>query len=601
MKARYRSFAAHRLGLIAASAFMGCGQTTGPTTAPTAAPLPSKIAEKTSVAVAPAIDSSIRFEHLDDCGIEFVYYGNPSDEHYMTEQNGGGVALFDYDGDGWCDVFLVNGSNFARPAADAQAVHALYRNLSGSRAALQFAPVGPPSGLAVSGFGMGAASGDYDNDGFPDLFVCHYGEIRLWRNQGDGTFADVSTAAGLIDTSWSAGAAFADLDQDGDLDLYVTNYVVYGPDDPPCFTQHERPVRISCGPIGRVAQPDTLWENLGDGTFRDASEAANIRAVPPGKGLAVEIADLNDDGRPDIFVANDTTENLLFINQGGLRFEERGMVAGVALSSDGTTASAMGIACADFDGNGLFDLFVTNFENAIKNYYQHVSTDGFVPRSAEFGLDITSRHLLSFGTVAGDFDLDGWPDLFVTNGHIWDLTTLGFGHQYAMRPELFQNHRGRRFREVSPVAGSYFNQDWVGRAAAVADLDRDGQTDLVVTHLLRPTAVLRNTSDTEGHGCLRVRLIGRQATRCPLGNTLRYMFNGQTRLARVPSGGSFAASHEPVCLLSTGAAETIDELVVNWGHEHAETWHDLPARGEITLIEGARRALSVRPSSVDTQ
>jgi hypothetical protein len=573
---------------LAAALASGCETRSRPNPSP---PAPSLSLESASSPTArdaapPEVSTAVRFEHLRECGLEFVYYGNPSPEHFMTEQNGGGVALFDYDGDGWCDVFLANGSNFARPAEAAHATHRLYRNMTATHATVTFADVSRAGGVADSDFGMGVAAGDFDNDGLTDLFLCCYGAVRLWHNRGDGTFEDMTVAAGIADASWAAGAAFADLDDDGDLDLYVVNYVVYSAHDPPCFTQHQPPVQISCGPIGRIAQPDTLWENLGDGTFRNVSASSGIRAVPPGKGLAVEIVDLNRDGRLDVFVANDTTENLLFVNQGGLKFEERGLLAGVALNADGSSGSSMGIACADFDGNGLFDLFVTDFENAIKPYYDHLDVEAFVHRSAEVGLDLTSRQLLSFGTVAADFDLDEWPDLFVANGHIWDLTGLGFGHEYAMPQQLFWNDAGRRFRDVSRGVGGYFDELWVARAAALADLDRDRRPDLVVTHLLRPAAVLRNATETADRQCLAVRLAGVATARSPLGITLRYSLAGRTWITHLPSGGSYAASHEPLCLISTGTADVVEELSVCWSPERTETFRHLPARGEVLLVEG---------------
>ncbi|MBI2480810.1 MAG: VCBS repeat-containing protein, partial [Planctomycetia bacterium] len=246
---------------------------------------------------------SIRFTAVTkQAGVEFTYYGGPSPEHYMTEQNGGGVAVLDFDGDGQLDIFLANGSHFAKPAAAHAASHQLYR----ATGPLTYSEVSAAAGVDEFGFGMGCAAGDYDNDGFVDLFLAQYGKNRLWHNDGDGTFSEVTAAAGVTDDRWGTSAAFADLDGDGNLDLYVVNYVEWSPNDPPCYTQHQMPIQISCGPIGRTGQPDVLYHNIGDGTFRDVSDAAGI-VRPESKGLGIAVADFDTDGLLDIYVANDTT------------------------------------------------------------------------------------------------------------------------------------------------------------------------------------------------------------------------------------------------------------------------------------------------------
>lgn len=536
----------------------------------------------------PSTPSPIRFDWLKDCGLDFTYYGNPSPEHHMTEQNGGGVAVFDFDRDGWPDVFLTNGDHFQRPAAAARATHQLFRNTTSKTGTVQFQTVGDAAGVAVSDFGMGALAGDFDNDGFPDLVVCAYGSVRLWHNNGDGTFSETTAAAGLSNPEWASSAVFADLDEDGDLDLYVVNYVIYAPTDPPCFLETTRRIQISCGPIGRIAQADRLWENQGDGTFLDVSASSGITSVPPGKGLAAEAVDLTGDDRLDIYVANDTTDNFLFVNQGGMKFEEVGLVRGVAVGARGTPESSMGIACADYDGNGRLDLFVTNFENAINDFYLNLSDEGFLHASAPFGLDLPSRPMLAFATIAADFDRDDWPDIFVANGHIWDLSDGNDRHQFAMTPQLFRNRDGTRFDDVSRTSGQYFEEKWLGRPAATGDFDRDGAVDLVVSHLLRPAAVLRNASELAGGG-LTIRLVGRTAARDPLGVRVTATSGGASRQYHLPAGGSYQASCEPVLVISTGIAETVD-LRVAWASDSVEEWVGLPAAGERIFVEGTGRA-----------
>jgi enediyne biosynthesis protein E4 len=521
------------------------------------------------------------------CGVDFVYYGNPSPEHYMTEQNGGGVAVFDFDGDGWQDLFFSNGDHVDRPAAATQSSHHLYRNRTSRNGTLAFENIASSAGVAETGFGMGVVAGDYDNDGFPDLLVCYYGKVQLWRNNGDGTFEDVTSQSSIIENVWSASGAFADLDDDGDLDLYVTNYVDYSFSDPPCFLGTTERIPISCSPMERAALADRLWENLGDGTFRDSSRSAGIHDVVAGKGLAVEIVDLNNDGHLDIYVANDTTENFLFVNEGSLKFSEKANVLGVAVGQKGTPESSMGIGCADFDRDGRFDLFVTNFANAINDFYLNVTESGFLHASASYGLDLPSRPMLAFGAIAEDFDLDTWPDLFVANGHIWDLRTAENDYEYEMTPQLFRNVSGKKFQDDSQRAGEYFLKKWLGRSAARGDLDNDGTTDLVISQQLQPAAVLRNTSDISGQS-VTVRLIGRSAAREPQGVRLIVQLGEKTFHHKLQSGGSFQSSSASETIIATGSGDAPLTIDVVWSSVHRERWTNLNTSGTVTLIESSK-------------
>ncbi len=519
-------------------------------------------------------------------GLEFTYYGNPSPQHYMVEQNGGGVALFDFDGDQCLDVFLSNGSHFDRPAEDAGEVHRLYRSIGQLPQTLQFENVAAVAGVERSDFGMGVACGDYNNDGFVDLYLCTYGKNRLWENNGDGTFSDITDTTLTGDEQWGASAAFGDLDGDGDLDLYVTNYVEYSRDDSPCYTTiGSQRVKISCGPIGRIAQQDLLYENLGDGRFVDRSQEAGIIQPTAGKGLAVQIVDLNRDGLLDIFVANDTTDNFLFLNQGNMKFDEQALVLGVAVGDQGEPQSSMGIACADFNRNGLLDLFVTNFENAVNDFYEQLEVGGYLTTNSRLGLDTTSRPMLAFGTVFADFDLDQWPDLFVANGHIWDLSTLGTEHEYEMTQQLFYNQQGKRFQDVSQSSGPYFQSKFLGRATAVGDMDNDGDADLLATHEIKPAALLQNESPRQGKS-VRLRFIGVKGSREPLGCTLKVVTGDVEQILVIPAGGSYQASSDPRVIVPTGDATSIQSLVLNWPDGSREEWNDLPIQAELTLIQG---------------
>ncbi|MBI1348476.1 CRTAC1 family protein [bacterium] len=522
--------------------------------------------------------SPIRFENVAAAsGVDFMYYGNPSPEHFMTEQNGGGCGLIDYDADGRLDLFLPNGSNYDRPSKTA--THALYR----STGLLRYANNAQAARVAVTGYGMGCAVGDYDNDGFDDLFLTGYQSNHLWHNQGDGTFVEVVLETSADQRLWATSAAFADLNGDAALDLYVVNYVDYAPTDPPCFTQQTPPVKISCGPIGRTGQADLLYQNLANGGFENVSQPAGITAVA-GKGLGVSIADFDGDDRLDLYVACDTTENLLWQNLGDLRFEENALSRGAAVGADGRARSGMGIACGDYNGDSRFDLFVTNFQNEPNDLYENLGPAGFLARNADLGLDAITRPGLGFGTVFADFDLDQQPDLFVTNGHVWDLTSLGLSYEFAMRPFLLRNDQGQKFQDGTSAAGDYFQQKWIGRGAAVGDLDNDGDADLVVTHLVEPTAVLRNDSERSGRS-LVLKLVGTRSARQPLGARVDVVIAGQRLTLRCPAGDSFQSAHDVRLIVPVGAADHVDSVTVHWPGREPETRGSIAVASQLIWIE----------------
>lgn len=524
--------------------------------------------------------TSIRFVAIPsaDSGVDFEYYGSPSDEHYMIEQNGGGVALFDADGDGRLDLFLVNGSHFQKPASSAGASHRLFRQSED----WQFDDVTEACGLQAFGFGQGCAAGDYDNDGFCDLFVAAYGTNRLWHNAGDGTFNEVTQVSGVGDERWSTSAAFADLDGDGNPDLYVVNYVDWSPD-----RATGKPHIPS--PMDFAGLPDCLYRNSGDGTFQEIGEDAGIAIAGDGKGLAVAIGDLDGDHQPDIYVANDTTRNFLFRNLGGLKFDENGVVSGCAVSQDGGIGSSMGVAMCDYNRDGRLDLFVTNFAQELLDVFANLGSAGFIAMNTELGVDQPSKPKLNFGIVTADFDSDGWPDLFFANGHIWDESAAG--GEFRMRPNLLRNAGGTRFDDVSHAAGDYFQQHWLGRAVAFGDLDSDGDVDLVVSHLLDRPALLRNESERSGQ-VLQLKLIGTRASRQALGTRVEAIVGGRSQVAHAPSGESFQASHDDRVLIPVGDVAAVDEVRVFWSAEDVEVWKELPTGKLVRLVQGTSAAMA---------
>lgn len=512
--------------------------------------------------------SPISFTNVaQNSGIDFVYYGGPGPQGHMIEQNGGGIALLDYDRDGVLDIFFSNGSRFDEPASGRGQTSHFYRAVG----TLAYENISLPAHLDIAAFGQGCAAGDFDNDGFMDLFLACYGPNHLWRNNGDGTFTELPARAESDDTAWSTSAAFADFDADGNSDLYVVNYVDWTPDAEPYRPREDLDINLIRSPVDFSGQPDLLYHNKGDGTFAEAGNPAGIAIAGQGKGLALAVADYDADTFLDVFVANDTTGNFLFLNDGAMHFKETAVPLGAAISSDGVIGASMGVATFDFDRNGLLDLCVTNFQNQINDLYVNLGPAGFIAANTSSGLDLHSRSPLSFGIAGADFDLDGWCDLFVANGHIWNLESLGTNNEYKMRPSLFRNEHGRRLREVGASGDAYISQRWLGRSVARGDLDNDGDTDLVVLHLLDQPAILRNDS-SRVNDSMRLEIIGTFASRCPGGTLVSFRQGRETQVAQVPSGGSFHASHDHRLIFAATDSNPSTTVSVTWPSGIKETW-----------------------------
>lgn len=480
-----------------------------------------------------------------ESGFVFERYDDIRGQHRILEANGGGVALFDADNDGWLDVFMTNGCELPLSRGDRRRHGELFRN----HGDLRFEASSRTSRLIPFGYTTGCATGDLDADGFDDLYIAALGPDALWHNNGDGTFSEMTSLLGRSMNEWSTSVAFADINRDGHLDLYVVNYLDASDETPRLCPQPKSPDGFEqCPPAMFKGVDDVLLLSDGAGRFIDVSESAGI-AGTGGNGLGVVIADLDGDRQSEIYVANDGEPNFLFTREpagasashetsGALRFKEQAMTRGVALSEAGNAQASMGVTAGDSDGNGTLDLFLTNFFGDTATLYSNQGGLVFEDATRARGLRAPSRDKLGFGTVFLDVNNDGWLDLFIANGHVDDRTWSGHGEPYRMPPQLFLNSRGGQFVEVSDSAGSYFQGLWLGRGVSTGDLDRDGRIDLVVSHQLAPSVILRNEAAAVD-GSLTLRLVGTESNRNGYGARVLVTGQGWEVVRELSSGGSF--------------------------------------------------------------
>jgi len=516
-------------------------------------------------------------------GISWVHENARSEKRYLPETMGPGCAFFDYDNDGWIDIYLVSyGScDFFRPAKPLRS--SLYKNSRNG----SFIDVTTKAGVGSDVFGMGAAAGDYDNDGNVDLLVTAYDRSAvLYRNRGDGTFTDVSSKSGIRTGSWTTSAAWFDYDNDGKLDVFLCSFVEYGLDRHIFCGDNKLGRAYYCIPRVFKPTPSYLFHNNGDGTFTDVSKPSGISKTL-GKALGVVATDINNDGWMDLFVANDTVQNFLFVNRGNSRFDETGLMAEVAYSEDGRPRSGMGVDSADFNDDGWPDLFVANVDQEKFSIYQNNKDETFRDQAMVTGVGQATLLLSGWGLKFFDIDNDSAMDLFLANGHPDDMVEINMTKVTYKEPLLLFRQTNRKFVNVSDHAGPAFQRQYAARGLAVGDYDNDGRYDVLVGNNGEAPLLLRNNAGKENHW-LGVRLVGTQSNRDAVGARLTWSVGGVVYSRLKTSGGSYLSSHDPRLIIGLGRASRLDWLEVKWPGPDGkvEKFVEIPVDRYFVVTEG---------------
>ena len=508
----------------------------------------------------PGGDGAPLFEELPSAasGITWVHDNAISEERYLPETLGPGCAFFDYDNDGWMDVYLVNSgpSDFFQPKKPLR--NALYRNNHDGT----FTDVTEKAGVAGGTFGMGVAAGDYDNDGNIDLFVTAYGKCLLYHNEGNGAFSDATKKAGLAAPGWTTSAVWFDYDNDGFLDLFVCSFVDYGLNKHIFCGDNKLGRRYYCIPRVFKPTPSLLFHNNGNGTFTEATRGTDIeRAL--GKALGVVATDINNDGLMDLFVANDTVQNFLFVNRGKNKWEEIGLPSEVGFSADGKARSGMGVDAADFNGDGWQDLFVANVDQEMFSLYANNKDETFADVAHEHGLAQATRLLSGWGLKFFDFDNDGSVDLFLANGHPDDMIEHYSSAVKYKEPPLLFRHDGTRLRNISDKAGPAFTRAFPARGLAIGDYDNDGRYDVLVANNGGAPVLLHNNAGKENHW-IGLQLQGARCNRDAIGARISWSVDGVKKTRLKNNGGSYLSSHDPREVIGLGASTRVDWLEIQW-------------------------------------
>ena len=532
-----------------------------------------------SPAARPTAAPAVRFTEVTAAaGIRFRHENGAAGAKYLPETMGAGAAFFDADGDGWLDLLLINGRSWQPDGKET--THALYRN----RGDGTFADVTRGSGLDVEMYGLGVAVADYDRDGRPDVYITALEGDRLFRNLGDGKFRDVTAAAGIANASFGTSAAWLDYDEDGRPDLFVANYVAWSAEgDRRCSL--DGATKSYCTPEVYPGVASKLYRNLGGGRFADVSARAGI-ADADAKALGVAVLDYDGDGRPDLFVANDTRPNQLYRNRGDGTFADVALEAGVAYSDEGVARGAMGVDAGDFDRSGRPGLVVGNFTNEMVGLYHNLGGGRFADRAATSPAGRGSLRALTFGVLLFDADLDGWLDLLLANGHIDDgIERVQPAIRFRQPPQLFRNLGGGRFADAGAAAGPDFNRPLVARGAAYGDVDRDGDLDLVVTENGGPAHLFRNDGGSRNRW-LRVKAVGARSSRDGLGALVRVASASGTQQATVKSGSSYCSQSETTLTFGLGRDPVVEALEIEWPSGARQRFTGLAADQEVTVEEG---------------
>ena len=557
-----------------------------------ARPLP--IFGQQAAASSPESDLGVTFVDVaKEAGLNAVtIFGGEHKNKYLLETTGCGVAFYDYDNDGWLDIFLVNGTRLDGFASGQEPFNHLFRNNRDGT----FTDVTLKAGLKHSGWGQGVCIGDYDNDGNDDLFVTYYGKNVLYHNNGNGTFSDVSGKAGVggTRTRWGTGCAFVDYDRDGKLDLFVANYIDLDlksapvPESGPCLY---KAVTVACGPPGLRGDTNILYHNNGDGTFTDVSEKSGVTKVSGTYGLGVCVADYDNDGWPDIYVADDSTKSMMYRNNKNGTFTEIGLEAGCVLSADGKPQAGMGVAAADYDLDGNLDILKTNFAGDTPSLYHNQGNWSFEDTTFQAGLGLHTQYL-GWGCGWFDFDNDGWPDILICNGHVYpEVEQLTTEAGYPQKKLLYKNTRNRRFREVTQYGGSGITVPNASRGCAFGDYDNDGDIDFVVNTVNGLPQLVRRDSKLDSNW-IKVKCIGVKSNRTAIGARVKCITHPpdeqkpHQQIDEVRSGGGYISQSDLRIHFGIGQADKVDVLEVRWPSGEIDTMKDVKPNQLVYVKEG---------------
>ena len=534
-----------------------------------------------------SVQTSVRplFEEVPPAvsGITWRHVNGRSPDYYLPETTGAGCAFLDYDNDGWMDIYLVNSGKCDFFSPNPPLSNALYHNNRDGT----FTDVTKKAGVSGGGYGMGAAVGDYDGDGWPDLYLTQYGHSILYHNNGNGTFTDVTEKAGVAAPGWASSAVWFDYDSDGKLDLFVCRFVDFDKSKNKFCGNEKTGERFYCIPRAYSPAASWLFHNNGDGTFTDVSKESGI-AKFLGKAWGVVATDVNNDRWMDLFVANDTVANFLFVNKHG-KFEDAALEAGVAYSQDGRERSGMGVDSADFDQDGWQDLFVTNVDQEMYSIYRNNHDLSFDDRARPIGLGRLTRLMSGWGVKFFDYDNDGNADLFIANGHPDDKIESHSSHVRYMEPLLLFHNNGDTLENVSANAGPTFQRSFAARGMAIGDFNNDGAVDVLVAVNDGPPLLLKNVAASQNHW-LGVRLIGKESNPDAVGASITWQAGDLKRSRLKVGGGSYLSSHDPREVLGIGKRKKIDKLEIGWPQPsgRVDIFTDLPIDRYITIVEEAR-------------